>query len=119
MWALGPSFIRRTTSPFPPRPPQAHPLPPPFPSPSVHTEADQRSRMSHSAHKSRKQEMSKMALSKVPPTAEESAVLHELMLDQSTSKRVEDGGKVIERVNMSETVVRLDPLELKSPPIQT
>ena len=49
--------------------------------------------------------MSKMALSKVPPTAEESAVLHELMLDQSTSKRVEAGGKVIERVDMSETVV--------------
>ena len=60
---------------------------------------------SHTAHKSRKQEMSKMALSKVPPTAEESAVLHELMLDQSTSKRDGDGGKVIERVDMSETVV--------------
>lgn len=46
-----------------------------------------------------------MALSKVPPTAEESAVLHELMLDQSTSTQIEQGGKAIERVDMSETVV--------------
>lgn len=56
-------------------------------------------------HKRRKQEASKLALSKVPPSTEESAVLHEFMLGQSKPENVEEGGKSIKRVEMKHTVV--------------
>ncbi|KAL7414495.1 HotDog domain-containing protein [Mrakia frigida] len=61
-------------------------------------------------HKRRKQEASKLALSKVPPSTEESAVLHEFMLGQSKPENVEEGGKSIKRVEMKHTVTSADYL---------